>query len=214
MCFSATASFAAGGALSAAGVLTIKKAKKRSELPLASVSLLAGIQQIIEGIVWISFNRPLLNTIATYAYVAFSHVLWPVFIPLSILLVEHNPIRKKVLAGILTIGLFVGLRLAFFVEGNPITACIVNQSIDYSSPAAYPPFMMALYVIAICGSAFASSHKMINLFGVALLVSFAISIWLYLSTFFSVWCFFAAVLSLLIYAHFKLGVKGSTHSPA
>ena len=46
MCFSATASFITGGVLSAVGVVTIKKAEKKSEIPFASIPLLFGIQQM------------------------------------------------------------------------------------------------------------------------------------------------------------------------
>src|SRR3990167_10540843 len=75
MCFSATASFIAGSALSAIGVVTIKKTKRKAEIPFAMIPLLFGIQQIIEGVVWLSFGSSLLNIIATYAYSLFSHVL-------------------------------------------------------------------------------------------------------------------------------------------
>ncbi|GAV20644.1 hypothetical protein MMIC_P1616 [Mariprofundus micogutta] len=50
MCFSATASFIAGGALTAIGVKTVKLAANRAELPFVSIPLLFGIQQIIEGV--------------------------------------------------------------------------------------------------------------------------------------------------------------------
>ena len=65
MCFSAAASLAAGGTLSVVGGLTLAKVKNKSELPFASIPLLFGIQQAIEGAVWLSFGSPVLNTIAT-----------------------------------------------------------------------------------------------------------------------------------------------------
>lgn len=85
MCFSATASLIAGGTLSTVGVLTISQAKTKKELPFASIPLLFGIQQLIEGAVWLSFSNSALNSISTYAYSMFSHVLWPIFVPASIL---------------------------------------------------------------------------------------------------------------------------------
>jgi len=56
MCFSATASFVAGTSLSAIGVATIRKAERRSELPFAMIPLLFGIQQLVEGIIWLTFR--------------------------------------------------------------------------------------------------------------------------------------------------------------
>ena len=203
MCFSAAASFAAGGALSVAGGLTIAQVKKKTELPFASIPLLFGIQQVIEGAVWVSFGFPVVNTVATYAYSMFSHVLWPIFVPISVLLMETEPIRKKILSLFSFLGLAVGGYLLYFIIVDPVTAHIVNNSIAYHSPHLYTYLIMALYLVATCGSCFVSSHKIINVFGVVLFVSFAIAAWFYTETFFSVWCFFAAVLSIIVYWHFK-----------
>ena len=48
MCFSATTSFAAGTALTAVGVISVRKSAGKAELPLALVPLLFGVQQISE----------------------------------------------------------------------------------------------------------------------------------------------------------------------
>ncbi len=203
MCFSAAASFAAGGALSVAGGLTIAQVKKKTELPFASIPLLFGIQQVIEGAVWVSFGSPIVNTVATYAYSMFSHVLWPVLVPVSVFLMETEPIRKKILSLFSFLGLAVGGYLLYFIIADPVTAHIVNNSIAYHSPHLYAYLIMALYLVATCGSCFVSSHRIINLFGVVLLVSFAVAAWFYTETFFSVWCFFAAILSIIVYWYFK-----------
>lgn len=97
MCFSATASFTAGTILVTAGVLTLRHVKSKSTLPFAFIPLLFGIQQIIEGIIWISFGSPVLHNVVTYLFVMFSHVLWPVFVPTTIWLMEKDPERKKIL---------------------------------------------------------------------------------------------------------------------
>src|SRR3990167_9996798 len=115
MCFSAAASFAAGGTLSVVGALTLAKVKKKSALPFASIPLLFGIQQAIEGSVWVSFGSPILNTIATYAYSMFSHVLWPIFVPFWFLMLETDPTRKKILRLFSFIGLAIGLYLLYFI---------------------------------------------------------------------------------------------------
>ena len=203
MCFSAAASFAAGGTLSVVGALTLTKVKKKSELPFASIPLLFGIQQAIEGAVWVSFGSPILNTIATYAYSMFSHVLWPIFIPFSVLMIEIDQTRRKILRLFSFGGLAVGLYLLYFIIVDPVTAHIVNNSIAYRSPHLYVYLIMALYLVATCGSCLVSSHKIINIFGVVLFISFAIASWFFTETFFSVWCFFAAILSITVYWYFQ-----------
>lgn len=203
MCFSAAASLAAGGTLSVVGGLTLAKVKNKSELPFASIPLLFGIQQAIEGAVWLSFGSPVLNTIATYAYSMFSHVLWPVFVPFAVLMIEKDPVRKKILRLFSFVGLAVGLYLLYFLLVDPITAHIVNNSIAYQSPHLYAYLMMSLYLIATCGSCLVSSHKVIRIFGSVLFISFAIAAWFFIETFLSVWCFFSAILSIIVYWYFQ-----------
>src|SRR3989344_3358551 len=203
MCFSAAASFPAGGTLCVAGGLTLSKVKNKSELPFASIPLLFGIQQAIEGAVWVSFGSPILNTIATYAYSMFSHVLWPIFVPFSILMLETDPTRKKILRLFSFVGLAIGLYLLYFIIADPVTAHIINSSIAYHSPHLYVYLIMALYLVATCGSCLISSHKIVNIFGVVLFISFAIAAWFFTETFFSVWCFFAAILSIIVYWYFQ-----------
>ncbi|MCX6788169.1 MAG: hypothetical protein NT108_03345 [Candidatus Kaiserbacteria bacterium] len=205
MCFSATASFVAGGALSAVGVSLLVKTKTKRELPLASIPLLFGIQQLIEGIVWLSFGTPALNAAATYAYSLFSHVLWPILVPFAVLAIETDPARKNILRMTFLAGASVGLYFLHSILTDSLTAHIVHDSIAYRSPHLYPFTMIVLYLVATCGSCLVSSHKFINFFGVVLGVSFAIAAWFFIETFFSVWCFFASILSVIIYWHFRSG---------
>ncbi len=203
MCFSATASFVAGGALSVAGGLTIAQVKKKSELLFASIPLLFGIQQAIEGAVWVSFGSSAVNTVATYTYSIFSHVLWPIFAPASILLLEKDPVRRRILQIFTGIGFAVGIYLFYFIFRDGVASQILNQSVAYNSSHLYFPFVLTLYVFTTCISFFISSNKIINIIGVVMIISFFIAGWFFSETFISVWCFFAAILSVLIYWYFK-----------
>jgi len=207
MCFSATASLVAAGALSATGGLTMMRAKTKSELPFASIPLLFGIQQVIEGVVWLSFDIPLLHTVAMYGYMTFSHVLWPIFVPLSIILLETDPFRKKILWLFSLAGSIVGSYLAYYIITDAVTVQIVNHSLAYHSPNLYPLLIITFYLMATCGSCFFSSHRIINLFGIVLSLSFAVAALFFFETFFSVWCFLAAILSILVYWYFRQETK-------
>src|SRR5471030_2723711 len=81
MCFSATASLTAGTALSAIGVASLRLVKTKSERPFALIPLLFGIQQLSEGVIWLTFGHgaPALRPAMTYLYSFFSHVLWPIY---------------------------------------------------------------------------------------------------------------------------------------
>ena len=202
MCFSATASFVAGTALSAVGVVTITKAKTKRELPLASIPLLFGVQQTIEGIIWVSFGSPILSTVMTYAYLMFAYVFWPIFVPITVLLIETNLTRKNILRVLSFIGCIIGIYLLYFVFSDPGKAHIVNQSIAYDYRHLYELLPLTLYVLVTCGSGFVSSHRIINVFAVGVLTFFFIAYWFMSITFISVWCFFAAILSFIIFIYF------------
>lgn len=205
MCFSATASFVAGTSLSVIGVATLKTVKRKSEIPFAMIPLLFGIQQLTEGVIWLTFSRdaPGLQQTMTYVYSGFSHVLWPIYVPLAIGILESVRWRKKVLAGFEVAGLTVGLYLLYFIVTAPVVAQVVSRHIEYISPHFYVPPMIVLYLAATCVSAFFSSHKFVNLFGALALLSFIAAYLIYAHALVSVWCFFAALLSILMYVHMR-----------
>jgi uncharacterized membrane protein len=205
MCFSAPASFIAGTALSAAGVITLKKTENKREIPFASIPFLFGIQQIIEGFVWLSFSfsTPIWNSIFSHVFLFFAYVLWPIFIPFSIGLLETDASRKKLLGVFQVAGIAVASYLLFFMVSHPLISHAVNKSIVYFLSIPYGPPLVSLYVLVTCGSPLFSSRKIINIFGILVSVSFAIAYYFYTVAFASVWCFFSAILSGVIYLYFQ-----------
>ena len=205
MCFSATASFAAGTSLSIIGVATLKNTRDGTEVPFAMIPLLFGIQQLIEGVLWLTFahEAPILRQVMTYAYSAFSHVLWPIYVPLAIGVLEVTRWRRKVLAGFEVAGLTVGLYLLYIIVTRPVVAQVVSRHIEYISPHFYIGVVIVLYVAATCVSGFFSSHRFVVLFGGLALASFVGTYLFYAHALVSVWCFFAAILSVLMYVHLR-----------
>ncbi|RRJ46375.1 hypothetical protein EIM03_29860 [Pseudomonas aeruginosa] len=55
MCFSAPASFTAAAVLLGLGTVTMRRARSRRELPYAAIPLLFGVQQLLEGMLWLTF---------------------------------------------------------------------------------------------------------------------------------------------------------------
>jgi hypothetical protein len=215
VCFSASASFIASGTTGLFGVATLRKVRASKEIPLASAPLLFGVQQLIEGVVWLSFQEPRMaawNGIATYAYSLFSHVLWPVFVPFAVLLFEPDGTRRKILVPLLALGALVSVYLLAFVVFDPVTSEVVNHSIRYNYHHHYPTLTMLLYLVAVCASCLASSFPLLRFFGMALGTAFAVAYVMYIATFFSVWCFFGAALSVVLYFHFRW--RGSAVHPS
>ena len=145
MCFSATASFIAGTALSVLGVATLRATRRKAEIPFAAIPLLFGLQQIVEGTLWLSFSfdAPQLNVAMTYLFSIFSHVLWPMFVPFSIGLLEAVPSRRKMIWGFQGVGLLVGLYLLYMIIELPVTS-VAAANIVYVSPHFYKLPVMLL----------------------------------------------------------------------
>ena len=61
---------------------------------------------------------------------------------------------------------------------------------------------MTLYLMSTTLSPFLSTHRTVKLFGVLALSSFAAAYAFYATWFISVWCFFAVLLSAVVYLHF------------
>lgn len=205
MCFSAQASFAAGATLLLIGAATTRRAASRSELPYALIPLLFAIQQLIEGALWLTLpdKAPWLNTILTHAYSFFSHVLWPIYVPLAALLLESVRWRRRVLAGFAFIGAAVGLYLLYALVRLPVLAQVTGRHIAYVSPHFYAVAAMALYLLGTCVSLLFSSHRTVLVFGLVSLLSFIAAYIFYTAWFISVWCFFAAILSAVVCLHFR-----------
>lgn len=204
MCFSAQASFVAGAALLAIGTVTVRRVAVPREWPYALIPVLFGLQQLLEGALWLTFpdRAPTLNTWLTHAYSFFSHVLWPVYVPLAALALEPVRWRRRVLAAIAAVGGAVGIYLLAMLVRLPITARVTGQHILYDSPHFYVLTTMALYLLGTCVSLMFSSHRRIVAFGIAAFGSAVAAYAFYATWFISVWCFFSAGMSVIVVWYF------------
>ena len=211
MCFSAPASFVAGTALSVLGVATIRMTSRKAEIAFAMIPLLFGVQQFTEGMIWLSFRdeSPLSNTMLTFVYSLFSHVLWPIFIPFAVGMLETVPWRKKAVTACQIAGMTVGLYLLYIIIQFPVRSLVSGKHIAYDSPHFYIVTVMLLYLIATCASSLFSSSRVIQVFGALSLATFMAAYAIHAATFFSVWCFFAAILSFIVYAYFMQARSGA-----
>lgn len=205
MCFSATASFAASATLTALGIYACSRAKHPGTLLLAASPLLFALQQASEGMVWLGLTNPAWQQFlvpATYFFLFCALAWWPFWVPLSLALLEPNILRKKILINILTFGTFFALTMLFCLFNYGAVASIEGCHIYYAVtiPGELHPLLGLLYLIPAVVPFFLSSLWGMNLLGVAIMASYLASYYFYRVCFLSVWCFFAAVLSMLIIA--------------
>jgi hypothetical protein len=202
MCFSAEASFVAGVALTATAVITIRKVKSRDKLLFAAIPLIFGIQQLTEGFVWLSLSgNKSWSLIPITIFLFFAHVVWPVWVPLSVLATEKDPKRRRILMGMLIIGISVSIYLGLCLVFRPVNALIRDHHIFYD--LKFPPGIKWIsaffYFIPTVVPPFISSYKKMVWLGLAVLTSYIISQIFFEGYVISVWCFFAAVISGAVY---------------
>jgi len=206
MCFSPAASFALAGALVPLGLYTVARVRHAAPawIPFAAFPLAFGIQQGVEGMVWLGLlgDRAELSRATARLYLLFSHFFWPAFVPVAIRQIETDPARRRRLGWLAAAGSVLGLLLYLPVMVYPelLRIGIVDHSIDYRTTlpqgSALPDFAFRLaYAAIILGALWLSSDPRIRLFGTFISVSLLLTWAAFAYAFVSVWCFFAALLS-------------------
>lgn len=210
MCFSAEVSFGAGAVLTVIGVASIKKTQHPSQSLFASIPLIFGVQQIAEGVLWLTLPNPdYVNTqkIFTYVFLFFAQIVWPLLVPIAIILLEKNATRKNIQKVLVGAGIIVAIYLAYCLFKFDVEAKIVGRHITYLQdyPVKFRNYVVILYALATIVPPFFSHIKNMWLLGITILVSYVIAAIFYEHYVLSVWCFFSSVISLSIFViMFKL----------
>jgi len=205
MCFSPTASFGASAVLLTIGLIAQKKAKTAPQHIFAGVPLIFAVQQFFEGVLWLALMHTAYahwERLATYAFLIFAQVIWPVYVPLAIMLLEKNQVRKKILSYLLVIGTLLAVYLSYCLAMYNVSATIDGHHIRYSVdfPGANRWYSGIFYFIPTAISPFISGIKRIRLLGVVIILSYIITRIFYQYYVISVWCYFAAVISVIVLA--------------
>jgi hypothetical protein len=210
MCLSPEVSFSLSGALLVTGVYCLDKAIRtdRSWVPMAMVPLAFGAQQFCEGWVWTGLHRgnASLVTVAASAYLFFALCFWPMWIPFSMLLVHRSGPVRMFLWAMTALGIAMGVVLTLPLVLHPtwLHVDVASHSLHYNvddSPAfQLLPNMVwqVLYFIAVATPLLVSGLRKMVHFGMVLILSAAATHIFQPHTFASVWCCFAAAMSLYL----------------
>jgi hypothetical protein len=209
MCFSATASFAAGVILVPLGGVSLAQAWKtdRRYLGLAVFPLLFGMQQISEGVLWRSLDAPGMPVSRTAAmvFLFFAYLLWLVLSPLAVLLLEERTSLRRVFLGFTIFGGIYGLSLFVPLLINPdwLRIELAEGSIVYHTGSIYEDAasttaLRTIYAAVICLPLLVSTASGVRTFGVLVTLSVLLAFLFAAYAFTSIWCYFAAMLSAYI----------------
>lgn len=204
MCFSAPVSFGAAALLGVTGAATLVKVRAPSELPLAGVPLLFAAQQAIEGFLWrVVSSGPDQTTALATLFAAIGLIVWPLLIPIGIALVERHPLRRLAILLIVPAGIGVSVNYAAILLVRPYRAWPVGHTLTYVNNHSISPVMLGLYILCVCLPPLLSGSRTINLFGAIVIAGMGVAILAFYESFISVWCFFAALASLVIWKFFR-----------
>lgn len=205
MCFSATASFVACGVIGAIGVATLRHVREPRTLLFASVPMLFAVHQFTEGWVWLGLegriDKVALDHV-TFLFMLYAQGILPLLMPAAVALMEPPGWRRSAIFGLTVIGALV---FAWDVTGLivlPSRCVIVQDSIAYRNHITGNVWISCLYVLATCGAMLLSSHRVVRWYGVLNVVALAITEIVKQHAFASVWCFYAAIMSVVIYWQF------------
>lgn len=204
MCFSATASFSAGIVLTAVGIATIKKAKLPNQKLFASIPFIFAAQQIVEGFLWLALPNPeymLAQQGLTYAFLFVAQIMWPIWVPLSIYYLTPKADRKTIQKILVATGLFTGVALATSLLIFDSTAKIHGNHVLYNQtfPDSLRYIGVGFYLVVTILPLYFSSVKNLWILGLGIFVAYVVSFIFFSRYLLSVWCFFAAIISVTVY---------------
>ncbi|MEB3199643.1 MAG: DUF6629 family protein [Synechococcaceae cyanobacterium] len=216
MCFSSGASFTAAAGLLPLGLIALNQGRREGLpqlLPLAAMPLGFGLQQALEGMVWLSIGpeglQPLTPTgrMAALAYLGFALLAWLVWLPLLgwTLCPPLLQGRRRLMLGLLGLGLAGGLLLwvPLLLDPQAPLLVVTRGSIHYgiNGPLRGPGGELCgrlLYAGVIVLPLLLVPGFRLRLYGLLVALAFALTWQLADHAFGSLWCYASAVLSTAI----------------
>ncbi len=176
--------------------MTVRRAGK-TDLMLAGIPIIFSLQQVLEGVVWLTKGAGC-GRDAGYCFVIIAFCLWPLYVPVATWRSEADPRQRAYMLSFAPPGaavaaaaawvLFVGLKIDF-----------ATNKIQYLPTTRYPLIFDYLYAICVTGPLLLHRNIYLRFFGILILVFFGLSTLLFNPARYSVWCFFAAISSIVLY---------------
>lgn len=215
MCFSAEADFASAAIIGTIGVGTLTKVARPREIPLAALPLALALHQLVEAFVWRDLDSGPNSSagVAVYLYLLFAWVVLPVLVPVAIMLVEPPGPRRRRLAVFVALGAIAAGYLSLALIDGSVSAHSVQHTIQYGGAGDLAVVATGFYVVATCGAPLLSGFRAIVWFGVANLFAVAAIVLVQSEGLTSVWCLWAAVVSVLIFVQFAWWRRPSVRIP-
>lgn len=179
----------------------------KSPLAIPLIMIFKPITTLVRKIVLHQYYA-FLQESATFIYLTFALVFWPTWIPFSLSIAETKKPRRNMLLALLAIGLSIsGMLLAkLLIEGVDVQ--VIKGHLIYTVPEIFHTVQLEnllLYCLVTILPFFITSIKGTKMLGLALAGSATVTWYAWYTSFGSIWCFFAALLSvgILTIVHHK-----------
>ncbi len=208
MCFSPEASFAASAILLPAGLVSVRRAyiTDRRYLALMALPVFFGLQQFSEGLVWIAGARGDAKLVeqSSLAYVFFTWLAWPVWVPVSVYFLESVRRRPLYLMFAITGGMLGALQyVPYFIHEGWLVTRFLRHAISYEGTVLLDyvtkrEVTYAIYIAVVIGPLLLASDWNVKFFGGLVLGVLVITYLFFSYAYISVFCFGGALMSLYL----------------
>ncbi len=197
--------FVLSGAIGIIGILTLRKISVAKEILFALFPLLFALHQFTQGFVWLGVNNLVdadtLN-IAKTVFIFYAQGLLQFLVPFAIWLLEPQGTRKSIIGALAILGAVLTVYTLWGLCTYPTSVFMQDNALVYINPATKHFWVAALYILTTCGSLILSSSISIQLFGLLNLFGITVVHLFKPYAFTSVWCLYAAVVSVVLYFYF------------
>ena len=208
MCYSPTASFVSAALIGAIGVATLRHVRSPSALLFGATPILFALHQFCEGLVWLGLQGrigPIGRDHAAFLFTLYAQGLLPFLMPLAVALMETGGWRRKAIFGLTAVGAVAAAWDAYGLIFLPTRLFVDHNAIAYRNVMTGSLFISLLYILATCGALLLSSYRVVRWYGVLNVIALAIVELVRAYAFASVWCFYAALMSVMLYWQFRRG---------
>lgn len=206
MCFSAQADLTAAALVAPVGVVALRMAPTRRDLPLAALPLLFAVHQGVEAFVWLGMDGKVsagVERAAIVAYLAIAQLILPLLVPIGIRAIEPVAWRRRALLVPLAAGIAIAAWVIYVMNVETIAAHPERHAVVYDTDYRLGPISTVLYAVATLGAVFLTSRRELLLFGLVNAVGFGGAALVRYESVTSVWCLYAALTSVVVLLHLR-----------